>query len=157
MTTARPSIPILDLRAEIESLWDELQEPFVRVMTSGHFILGPEVSAFEREVADYLGVKYAIGVNSGTDALVISLRALGIGPGDEVITTPFTFFLRQPKQLASWEQPPFLSISTLPRSISIRNGSPLRSRDEPRQYFPFICSGWRLRWTPFDRLRTSME
>ena len=92
MTTARPSIPILDLTAEIESLWDELQEAFVRVMGSGHFILGPEVSAFEREVSEYLGVKHAIGVNSGTDALVISLRALGIGPGDEVITTPFTFF-----------------------------------------------------------------
>ena len=92
MTTARPSIPILDLTAEIESLWDELQEAFVRVMGSGHFILGPEVSAFEREVAEYLGVKHAVGVNSGTDALVIALRALGIGPGDEVITTPFTFF-----------------------------------------------------------------
>jgi dTDP-4-amino-4,6-dideoxygalactose transaminase len=92
VTTARPSIPILDLTAEIESLWDELQEAFVRVMGSGHFILGPEVSAFEREVSEYLGAKHAIGVNSGTDALVISLRALDIGPGDEVITTPFTFF-----------------------------------------------------------------
>lgn len=85
-------IPILDLSCEITMLWDELNAAIQRVLRSGQFILGSEVEAFEREVADYLGVKHAIGVNSGTDALVIGLRALGIGPGDEVITTPFTFF-----------------------------------------------------------------
>lgn len=85
-------IPILDLSYEIESLWDELNAAFQRVLRSGQFILGPEVEAFEQEVAEYLGVKHAIGLNSGTDALFIGLRALGVGPGDEVITTPFTFF-----------------------------------------------------------------
>lgn len=83
---------MLDLTPEIESLWDELQVAIHRVLRSGQFILGPEVAAFEEEVARYLGVKHAIGVNSGTDALVIGLRALGIGPGDEVITTAFSFF-----------------------------------------------------------------
>jgi dTDP-4-amino-4,6-dideoxygalactose transaminase len=83
---------MLDLAAEIDELWDDLQAAINRVLRSGQFILGEEVSAFEREVADYLGVKHAIGVNSGTDALVIALDALGIGAGDEVITTAFSFF-----------------------------------------------------------------
>lgn len=90
--TLHKNIPILDLSPEIEELWDEFNAAFQRVMRSGQFIMGPEVAAFEEEVADYLGAKHAIGVNSGTDALVIGLRALGIGPGDEVITTPFSFF-----------------------------------------------------------------
>jgi len=87
-----PAIPVLDLAPEIDSLWDELNAALQRVLKSGQFILGPEVKAFEEEVATYLGVRHAIGVNSGTDALIIGLRALDIGPGDEVITTPFSFF-----------------------------------------------------------------
>jgi dTDP-4-amino-4,6-dideoxygalactose transaminase len=85
-------IPLLDLGPEIELLWDELEASVLDVLRSGRFILGPNVEAFEREAADYLGVRHALGVNSGTDALVIGLRALGIGPGDEVITSPFTYF-----------------------------------------------------------------
>jgi dTDP-4-amino-4,6-dideoxygalactose transaminase len=85
-------IPMLDLVPEIEEQWDDLMKAVEGVLRSGKFILGPNVDAFEEEIAEYLGVKHAIGVNSGTDALMISLRALGIGPGDEVITTPFTFF-----------------------------------------------------------------
>src|SRR5690554_1173903 len=85
-------IPVLDLRPGIDELWQELTEAIQAVVRSGHFIMGPNVKAFEEEVAQYLGVKHAIGVNSGTDALFIALRACGVGPGDEVITTPFTFF-----------------------------------------------------------------
>ncbi len=85
-------IPILDLQPQIQAHWDEFNAAFQRVMRSGQFILGPEEKAFEQECAAYLGVKHAIGLNSGTDALYIALRALNIGPGDEVITTPFTFF-----------------------------------------------------------------
>jgi dTDP-4-amino-4,6-dideoxygalactose transaminase len=86
------AIPMLDLTDEVNELWDELNTAIQRVLRSGHFIMGPDVTAFEKEVASYLGVKHAIGLNSGTDALIIGLRALSIGQGDEVITTPFSFF-----------------------------------------------------------------
>lgn len=104
------NIPVLDLSPEIEELWDELNAAFQRVMKSGQFIMGPEVDAFEAEAADYLGVKYAIGVNSGTDALVISLRALGIGRGDEVITTPFSFFATAESICNAGAKPVFVDI-----------------------------------------------
>lgn len=90
--SVQTQIPILDLQPQIQAHWEEFNAAFQRVMRSGQFILGPEEKAFEAECAAYLGVKHAIGLNSGTDALYIALRALGIGPGDEVITTPFTFF-----------------------------------------------------------------
>ncbi|HLT47159.1 MAG TPA: DegT/DnrJ/EryC1/StrS family aminotransferase [Rubricoccaceae bacterium] len=85
-------VPVLDLAPEIDALWDEINGAIQDVLRSGQFIMGPAVRAFEEEVAAYLGTRHAVGVNSGTDALVIALRALGVGPGDEVVTTPFTFF-----------------------------------------------------------------
>jgi dTDP-4-amino-4,6-dideoxygalactose transaminase len=90
--TVASRIPILDLGPAHRALWSDIQQAIERVALSGQFIMGPDVAAFEREVAEYTGAKHAIGVNSGTDALVIALRALGIGHGHEVITTPFTFF-----------------------------------------------------------------
>lgn len=85
-------VPFLDLTAEFRALEAEWLEAIRAAGARGSFILGPEVQAFEKEFADYLGVKHAIAVANGTDALVLSLKALGVGPGDEVITTPFTFF-----------------------------------------------------------------
>jgi dTDP-4-amino-4,6-dideoxygalactose transaminase len=92
MTQTLTKIPILDLKPQYQSIKAEIQAAIDRVLESGDFIMGEDVKLFEREVAEYLEVKHAIAVNSGTDALVIGLKALGIGEGDEVITTPFSFF-----------------------------------------------------------------
>lgn len=92
MKQTQTRVPILDLQPEILLMKEELDAAYNRVLASGRFILGPEVAAFEESMAAFLNVKHAVALNSGTDALVIALRAMGIGPGDEVITTPFTFF-----------------------------------------------------------------
>jgi dTDP-4-amino-4,6-dideoxygalactose transaminase len=92
MSTDKKPIPILDLNNEVALLWDELSGAVQGVLKSGAFVLGPEVQKFEAEVQQYLGVKHAIGLNSGTDALIIGLRAMGVQPGDEVITSGFSFF-----------------------------------------------------------------
>lgn len=92
-------IPILDITPEVDELWPELSIRLEKVIRSGQFILGPETKNFESEIASFLGTKHAIGVNSGTDALVIGLRAAGIGEGHEVITTPFTFFATDRKSV----------------------------------------------------------
>jgi len=84
-------IPMVDLRAQYESLRETLEPAVNEALAACQYILGPNVGAFEREVADYLGVAHAVGCASGTDALHLALAAVGVGPGDEVITTPFTF------------------------------------------------------------------
>jgi dTDP-4-amino-4,6-dideoxygalactose transaminase len=110
-------IPILDLKPQYESIKTEVREAIDRVLDSGAFIMGPDVKLFEQEVADYLGVKHAIGVNSGTDALVIGLRALGIGEGDEVITTPFSFFATAESISSVGAKPIFVDIDPLTFNI----------------------------------------
>lgn len=84
-------IPMVDLKAQYQTLKSEIDEALAQALTSGQFILGPNVKAFEQETAAYLGAAHAVGVASGTDALHLALVAAGVGEGDEVITTPFTF------------------------------------------------------------------
>ena len=85
-------IPLLDLKAQYQSIKTDIDAAIKKVVDAQDFILGEEVKQFEKETAEYCGTKYGVGVASGTDALILALKALNIGPGDEVITTPFTFF-----------------------------------------------------------------
>jgi len=92
VTAPSAGVPLLDLNAQNLALESELKDAFERVLRSGRFILGPEVEKLERELASRLGVEHAIGVSSGTDAILLALMTLEIGPGDEVLCPTFTFF-----------------------------------------------------------------
>ncbi|HTL11042.1 MAG TPA: DegT/DnrJ/EryC1/StrS family aminotransferase [Bdellovibrionota bacterium] len=111
------NVPILDLGPDIQRNLGEYVKAFEDVLKSGQFILGPSVEGFEKDAAAYLGTKHAIGLNSGTDALVIGLRCLGVGPGDEVITTPFTFFATAEAISLLGAKPVFVDID--PRTFNI--------------------------------------
>ena len=85
-------VPLFDTSTPLEGLRDELRAAVARVLDSERYILGPEVSAFEREFASYCGAGHAVGVANGTDAITIALRAMGVGPGDDVVVPSFTFY-----------------------------------------------------------------
>lgn len=110
-------IPILNLQLQYHNLKSEIDLAIANVLESTQFILGPEVSLLETEIAHYLGSKYAIGVNSGTDALIIALRSLDIGRGDEVITTTFSFYATAESISIVGAKPVFIDIN--PHSFNI--------------------------------------
>jgi dTDP-4-amino-4,6-dideoxygalactose transaminase len=122
-------IPILNLKLQYQNLKAEIDEAIAKVLSSTQFILGPEVQLLEEEIANYLGVKYAIGVNSGTDALIIGLRALGIGEGDEVITTSFSFYATAESISMVGAKPIFADIN--PHSFNIDPDS-IKSKITPQ-------------------------
>jgi dTDP-4-amino-4,6-dideoxygalactose transaminase len=103
-------VPLFDIKRQIDQLKSELMAEIERVLDSGGFILGPEVEAFETAIRAYTGAGHAIGVASGTDALWLALRALDIGPGDYVLTSPFTFFATASAILNTGATPLFADI-----------------------------------------------
>jgi dTDP-4-amino-4,6-dideoxygalactose transaminase len=110
-------IPFVDLKAQYHSIKSEIDAAVINVLESTQFILGPEVAAFESEFAAFSQVKFGIGVNSGTSALHLALLAAGVGPGDEVITTPFTFVATVAAIVYTGAKPVFVDIE--PRSFTI--------------------------------------
>lgn len=122
-------IPVLDLKAQYHTVKDEIDKAIASVLESSQFILGPEVQRLEQEIASYLGIKHAIGVNSGTDALIISLRALKIGVGDEVITTSFSFYATAESISMVGAKPIF--VDTNPDSFNL-NPQEIRAKITPQ-------------------------
>ncbi len=112
-----PSIPLIDAQAQYRAIKAEVDCAIQRVLDSGQYILGPEVEAFEREMAAYCGTREAVAVASGTDALILSLRALGIGLGDEVITSVYSFFATAEAIVAVGATPVFVDID--PRTYTL--------------------------------------
>lgn len=103
-------IPYVDIGAQNRALKKELLSAMETVLDHGNFILGQELETFEKQFAEYCGVAYAVGVNSGTDALFLSLKALGVGPGDEVITAPNSFIATASVIVAAGARPVFVDV-----------------------------------------------
>lgn len=110
-------IPVLDLKAQYRGIRQEMDAAVLDVLASGHFILGPNVKALEAEVAEYCGCDYGIGVASGTDALRLAMDVLELGPGDQVITTPFTFIATSNTISRAGASPVFVDID--PRTFNL--------------------------------------
>ena len=110
-------VPMIDLKKQFADIKDEVLSAVTDILESAHYILGPRVSEFEKKVAEYHGVSEAIGVASGTDALHLAVEALGIGDGDEVITTPFTFFATAEAVIYTGATPVFVDID--PETMNI--------------------------------------
>jgi dTDP-4-amino-4,6-dideoxygalactose transaminase len=112
------TIPLFDTDTPLAPLRAQIAERVACVLDNGAFILGPEVKAFEREFADYLGVKHAVGVANGTDAITIALRALGVKPGDEVVVPSFTFYASAEAIANFGARPVFCDVELATRNVT---------------------------------------
>lgn len=138
VSTSIMRIPLVDLVAQYHTIQSEIDAAIERVVRSGCFVLGEEVAAFEREFATYCGTAHAVGTSSGQAALHLALVVLGIGPGDEVITTPFTFFATAAAIRQAGARPVFVDIDR--RSFAL-DGERLREIIERDYYFNELVGG----------------
>jgi dTDP-4-amino-4,6-dideoxygalactose transaminase len=114
----RVPIPLFDTETPLAPLRAKLRDTVQAVMDRGTFVLGPEVEAFERELARYLGVQHVIGVANGTDAITIALRALGVGPGDDVVVPSFTFYASAEAIATAGARPVFCDVDPATRNVT---------------------------------------
>ncbi len=126
-------VPLLDLKQQLKYLREDILEAVTRVIDSTTYIQGPEVSLLEQEIAVYCGVENGVGVSSGTDALLVSLMALGIGPGDQVLTTPYSFFATMGVVLRLGATPVFVDIDPVSFNIDPAAMEEVLSRDHERK------------------------
>lgn len=112
------TIPLFDIERSLLPLRDALQQRVREVIEAGRFVLGPEVKAFEDELAAYLGVRHVIGVANGTDAITIALRALGVQPGDEVVVPSFTFYATAEAVVTAGARPVFCEVDMDTRNVT---------------------------------------
>lgn len=144
-------IPLIDLVAQYRTIQPEIDEAFRQVMESGQFILGPNVAALEREVATYLEVKHGVGVGSGTDALVLALRALNIEPGDEVIVPAYTFFATAEVVMLVGATPVFVDIDPHTYCLDVQQVAE-RVSARTKAIIPVHLYGYPANMTPLLRL-----
>ena len=119
MPAASMHVPLLDLKAQYAAIRGEIRAAIDTVLDSQHFVLGAHVSSLETEVACYSGAPHAVGVASGSDALLLALMAIGIGPGDEVITTPYTFFATAAAVVRLGGVPVFVDIEPMTFNLAV--------------------------------------
>src|SRR5215831_14264289 len=111
-------VPLFDTKTPLAPLREQIDARVRDVLDRGAFILGPEVAAFEREFADYLGVRHAVGVGNGTDAITIGLRALGVQPGDDVVVPSFTFYASAEAIVNAGARPVFCDVELNTRTVT---------------------------------------
>lgn len=126
-------VPLLDLKQQLSYLREDILEAVTRVVDSTTYIQGPEVASLEQEIATYSGVANGVGVSSGTDALLVALMALGIGPGDQVLTTPYSFFATMGVVLRLGATPVFVDIDPVSFNIDPVAMAEVLARDSERK------------------------